>query len=212
MKTLPLVDDVLGRRTLLRHPFYVRWNEGTLTRDMLGGYSCEYYALVRALPTWIGMVRGLAPADVQDDLLAHESEETAHIALWASFAKGLGVSKKRLTAHTLLDETQSALSTLNELCGSAYAAGAIALYTIEKASPEVSATKLAGLRTHYGWSSGAETTYFEVHAVRDVLHAQSWAQLVSGLKVSEAFMERTASLALDAQHQVLDGCERAYCS
>ena len=43
------LDAVAERFDVLRHPFYVRWSEGTLRRDELALYAGQYAHAVKAL-------------------------------------------------------------------------------------------------------------------------------------------------------------------
>jgi len=44
------LDSMIEERSLLTHPFYTKWTEGTLTLDALRGYVTQYYAFESALP------------------------------------------------------------------------------------------------------------------------------------------------------------------
>ena len=39
--------------SMLKHPFYVAWSEGKLSREVLQEYAKQYYAHVRAFPTYV---------------------------------------------------------------------------------------------------------------------------------------------------------------
>ena len=43
------LEQIAEQRSVLRHPFYVRWSEGTLTRAELARYSGQYRHAVVAL-------------------------------------------------------------------------------------------------------------------------------------------------------------------
>ena len=42
--------------SMLKHPFYVAWTEGRLSKDVLAEYAKQYYAHVRAFPTYVSGV------------------------------------------------------------------------------------------------------------------------------------------------------------
>ena len=172
------IDQLLADRSLLKHPFYVLWSEGKLTREALAGYSKEYYQLVKAVPDCVSTIAAHAPASMQQHLRANQAEEQEHVPLWASFSEAMGIAAAELENYAGLPQTQAAVQKMHSLCCS-YAGGASAMYAFEKALPEISTTKLDGLKCFYGIDAKAATTYFEVHAVVDVVHAEYWAALLA---------------------------------
>src|SRR6266550_4704290 len=55
------------------------------------------------------------------------------------------------------------------------------LYAVESGQPAISATKLRGLVTHYGFSAeSTATAYFELHAERDHEHAAEARSTLEG--------------------------------
>ena len=47
------IDDMIEERSLLKHPFYLMWSDGKLSRESLAGYSKEYFQLVQAIPQFM---------------------------------------------------------------------------------------------------------------------------------------------------------------
>ena len=47
------LDALIAEKSLLKHPFYQRWQAGELTLDELKGYACQYYQHVLAFPTYV---------------------------------------------------------------------------------------------------------------------------------------------------------------
>src|ERR1051325_9733719 len=128
----------------------------------------------------------------------HAEEEASHIALWDDFASSLGGGDR----HEPQPDTRC--------CADAWAAaddelGAAAiLYAIEAGQPAISATKLAGLVEHYGFSEGSPaTTYFELHAERDVEHAAEARGRLEGAE--DGRLVGLAESALAANWALLDG-------
>jgi pyrroloquinoline-quinone synthase len=194
MELFSLVDDARRRWNVLRHPFYVRWERGELTRAELAFYAGEYRHGVVALAK-----TALAAGDPE-----HAGEEAAHIELWDDFAAALDARLDRRPT----EETR--------LCADAWARDdrleALAvLYALESAQPEISWTKLRGLVTHYGFeASSPACAYFALHAERDVEHAEAArAALVDAGPLDTTRLAAAAERAVRGNWTQLDGVERA---
>ena len=142
------VDAARERWNVLRHPFYLRWEAGELSRDELALYAGEYRHAVVAL----------ADAAGTSGDRAHADEESAHVDLWDDFARALDAPLDREP----LPETAA--------CATAWAPDdrleALAvLYAVESAQPAISETKLRGLVAHYGFSADDPSArYFALHS------------------------------------------------
>jgi len=187
------VDAARERWDVLRHPFYVRWEAGELSRDELAFYAGEYRHAVVAL----------AEAATASGDSEHADEEAAHVDLWDDFARALDAPLDREP----LAETAA--------CADAWAPSdrldALAvLYAVESAQPAISATKLRGLVSHYGFGADDPAArYFALHAERDVEHAQAArAELEEAAPADTASLVAAAERALEANWRLLDGVER----
>lgn len=198
------LDDVADRWNVLRHPFYVRWSEGALTREELALYAGQYAHAVAGLAAGARRAASLAPGDGILD--AHAAEEEAHVELWQDFARAVDSDPAEPLAETAgcanawSDPHRGLLPTL------------VALYAVEAAQPAISETKRAGLVERYGFEPGAATAYFDVHAVRDVEHAREGRAAIAGLLDGDADLDplvAEAERALRANWSLLDGVERA---
>jgi pyrroloquinoline-quinone synthase len=197
------LDQVADRWNVLRHPFYVRWSAGELTREKLALYAGQYAHAVEALAAGTRRAAALAPSATAEE---HAAEEEAHVALWSQFAGAVGAATAEPLpetsdcAHAWADPERALLPTL------------VALYAVESAQPAISETKRAGLVEHYGHAPGPATGYFEVHAVRDVEHARAGreaiADLLDGSQDDDALLAE-AERALCANWRLLDGVDRA---
>jgi pyrroloquinoline-quinone synthase len=156
MHLIERLDDIGARWNVLRHPFYLRWESGDLTRDELAFYAGEYRNAVVALADTAAAGGGAA----------HAREEAEHIALWDAFAEALGAERGRAPRP----ETVACAEAWRR--SDPLEAQAV-LYAVESAQPEISRTKLAGLLKHYGFAADSPgTAYFRVHATLDEAHAE----------------------------------------
>ena len=206
MNLIQRIDDIIEAGSLLKHPFYRMWSEGRLTRPMLAGYSKEYYQLVKAVPLYMESILLVAPQS--DELESNMREEYEHIPLWEDFAAGLGVPRGDLASYGGLEKTRSAVSSLHGLMDG-YRAGAAAMYSLEKEIPEISRTKLEGLREFYGMDE--HTEYFVQHMEADVRHAGDWRRILETPGSDDEELVRTAQESVLAQNLILDACYETYC-
>lgn len=167
------LDDVTARWNLLQHSFYLRWTQGTLTREELCDYVGQYAHVVRAVPRWLEQVRG---GDA-DQTARHAGEESSHITLWDRFGEALG-----LTSDAIGSTPANAATARLLQCGDELAAGgeaAAAVWALEVQTPAVAAAKLIGLASFYGIGPDSGGEYFAVHQELDVEHSAELRALCS---------------------------------
>jgi pyrroloquinoline-quinone synthase len=206
MDVLQLIDEAIGRRDLLTHPFYEKWVAGTLPLACLREYARQYHKFESEFPTFLSRLHSRsADRDVRrsllDNLWDEEHGETNHRELWLRFAEGIGVSRDDVESAA----PNAATSTLLEAYGrvarqSPIAAGVAAIYAYEAQVPRVAEVKIDGLRAHYGVADGDPAlAFFEVHAGLDVEHSAAERAIVATAPPEQAgdILEATAE-ALDA--------------
>jgi pyrroloquinoline-quinone synthase len=206
------LEDIRSRNNVLEHSFYQRWSAGELTVDELAYYAGEYDQAVRGLAEAV-----VSTSDATDDagiraaLHEHAVEEASHIDLWASFAKAMG------TPDGALDNADRAESSqCREVWANAGSEGLlpglVTLYAIESGQPEISQTKLDGLRDFYGFADGPATEYFELHAELDKEHSAHSRKLIEK-NLADADVDQllaAAERAFEANWQLLDGVEQHF--
>lgn len=208
------IDLEIERRSLLKHKFYRLWSEGKLDLVHLKGYSLEYFQLVKAVPLLVDNVLSYCTKDMtlKSALQENHREESEHIDLWAKFAASMGIKSDQLVDYVSYEATNNAVSLLIELTKLSLGQGAAAMYAYEKQLPEISRSKIDGLKNLYGIGNNTEATeYFEVHEKVDIKHAAVWKSILE--KVSHDRSEsllQAATESLRAQNRLLDSVYERY--
>jgi pyrroloquinoline quinone (PQQ) biosynthesis protein C len=164
-----LFDDILRSRRLLAHPFYRRWEAGTLAPGELATYAAQYRHFEAALPVILeriaaGLPAGRARQLVEANLDDERSVPAAHIELFDDFADAVGAVSTEATPATaaLVDFYLDAADT-----AAVAALAAVAAYEIQ--APAIASSKAEGLRTRYRLDDKG-THFWDVHAGIDEGH------------------------------------------
>ena len=204
------IDQLIEKQSLLKHKFYVMWNEGTLTLESLSGYSKEYFQLVKAVPEFVNMIKENA-SHGKDAIAENQKEESEHMAPWAKFANSLGVSARELDEYAGLDKTREAVSNLSKLM-TTFESGCAAMYALEQEIPKISLSKIDGLRKFYNITDDDAIEYFRLHTEADIRHAALWRKILEKTPIeNEEELFNIASKSVAAQNMLLDSCYEAYC-
>ena len=207
------LDEMIRERSILQHPFYQAWENGTLTRDQLATYARIYYPHVRAFPEYLeSAIDQTESSEIRAELLDNLADERGnpapHDELWLAFAAGLGVEREQVTDAAPHAAAEAMVTTFKALADKSLASGLAALYAYESQQPEVSCTKLAGLRGHYGVEEASVLEYFEVHEAADVRHRQGERDALAACLqagVPASVLRDATREALDAYWGLLDG-------
>ena len=174
---LDKIDNDIAEKHLLKHPFYLAWTRGELSKEALTDYAKQYYHHVAAFPTYLSAVHaGCDDQPTRKQILSNLIDEEAaspnHPELWKKFAEGLGVTDIDLNSVGKEPETANLIGTFRSVCGNGSTAeGLAALYAYESQIPAICESKIDGLKKYYGVSNPDHYRYFTVHVEADREHS-----------------------------------------
>src|ERR1051325_425863 len=203
---LDKIDNDVAEKHLLKHPFYLAWARGALSRDALADYARQYYHHVAAFPTYLSAVHAKCEdqptrKQILANLIDEEAGSPNHPELWKRFANAQEEP-----------ETKNLIEAFRSICGNGSTAeGMAALYAYESQIPAICESKIDGLKKHYAFTDPKYYEYFSVHIEADREHSAAEQQLLGRHVVDQSFESVRASVnrVLDALWEMLSGvCRR----
>lgn len=209
MKIVARLNEIIAEHHLLKHNFYQAWSNGKLTTDHLQQYASQYYNQVQSFPRFISRVHTACPEIAArkvllENLVDEEIQGTDHPALWMQFAEGMGATRERVLNDMPLPETDTMVNKFYELAERDWRDGLCALYAYESQVPEVSTSKIEGLKKFYGITDEKTLEFFTAHQAYDVGHAEQVASLIEKYVEPERAEKATREAAV-ALWGFLDG-------
>ena len=216
-KHLDKIDNDIAEKHLLKHPFYLAWTRGELSKEALADYARQYYHHVAAFPTYLSAVHAncndqTTRKQLLNNLIDEEAGSPNHPELWLQFAQGLGVSQEDAKNTEEWPETRKLIETFRSVCADGSTAeGLAALYAYESQIPAICESKIDGLKKHYGFSNSQHYQYFTVHLEADREHSAAERKML-GIYVDKQnfeFVKGSVHRVLEALWEMLSGvCRR----
>jgi pyrroloquinoline-quinone synthase len=192
-----LVDALTGRQ-LLTHPFYRRWEAGTLADGELAAYAEQYRHLEGELPLTLAAIADQLPAGrartlVEANLADELGEPAPHAVMFESFARATG-------ARADVAPTEATAALLSAIRSAARrdpvaALSMVAAYEVQAA--DIAASKSDGLRRHYGLDAEG-TRFWDVHTTQEVAHAGWSTEALAVVDADAAVVHESARVAAEA--------------
>lgn len=217
------VNSTVKKKSLLDHPFYQKWNEGKLTKEELKEYAKQYYHFVKHFPRFVSCVHSNCE-DVKtrqillENLADEEGYKTGiadHPRLWMNFAESLGLTEAEVKDAKPIREVEDLVDGMYELTRSPeFSLGLAALYAYESQVPEISKTKIAGLKKFYGIDTDKALEFFTVHQEADIYHSRDEMEIMNNTNRSLEDQKRlinTVDESATLQWNFLDGVYNNYC-
>lgn len=205
------IQAILDEKSMLKHPFYRAWTEGTLPLDRMREYARQYYHFEAAFPRFLSAIHTRTEnAEIRQMLLENlwdeEHGERNHPRLWLDFAEALDVPEEDVTGAELRPETQALVDHYQQAAHEAPLGEALAtLFAYEGQVPTIAWQKIKGLSENYGFSP-QQFEFFSVHLVADLAHSgHEMAAIDMAVEDEDRVLEAT-SAACDRLLGFLDGC------
>jgi pyrroloquinoline-quinone synthase len=214
---LDKIDNDIAEKHLLKHPFYLAWTRGELTKEALADYARQYYHHVAAFPTYLSAVHTKCEdqatrKQLLSNLIDEEAGSPNHPELWLKFAEGLGVSDVDVRKSQTWPETENLIETFRSVCGNrSTAEGLAGLYAYESQIPAICESKIEGLKKHYGFTNPEHYRYFSVHIQADREHAAAERKMLGAYVDNHSFdsVRTSVNRVLNALWEMLSGvCRR----
>ena len=211
------IDNDIAEKHLLKHPFYLAWTRGELSKEALTDYAKQYYHHVSAFPTYLSAVHAKCDdqptrRQILSNLIDEEAGSPNHPELWKQFAARLGVDDVDLNKTEKQPETKNLIDTFRSVSGEkSTAEGLAALYAYESQIPAICESKIDGLKKHYGFTDPKHYEYFSVHIEADREHAAAQRKMLSSYIDNQNIDNVRASVrrVLEALWEMLSGvCRR----
>ena len=214
---LDKIDNDIAEKHLLKHPFYLAWTRGELSKEALTDYARQYYHHVAAFPTYLSAVHAKCDdqatrKQILSNLIDEEAGSPNHPELWKRFSEGLGLEDVDLAQTEKQRETNNLIDTFRSVCrDGSTAEGLAALYAYESQIPAICESKIDGLKKHYGFSNPEHYEYFNVHIEADREHSAAERKML-GAHIDNNNVDKVRAAAqriLDALWEMLSGvCRR----
>ena len=204
-----ILVEVLRDRRLLAHPFYRRWEAGTLELTELAAYAAQYRHFEAVLPDVLAravpriddpIARRLVQANLDDE----RGVPAPHIELFEGFAAAVGAPAQAdaTPATTALVDVYTSVADESPVTVLA----ALAAYEVQ--ASEIAASKADGLRARYGVTDDG-ARFWDVHTGADEVHGAWIVEALARLASSPDEVREAADDAAAAWWAFLDEREAA---
>ncbi len=106
------IKAILEEKSMLKHPFYVEWAQGTLPMAKQRQFARQFYPFEQSFPRYLSAMHTRTESPIirqllLDNLWDEEHGERNHPALWLEFAGALGMTADEVKVAELRDETKA---------------------------------------------------------------------------------------------------------
>jgi pyrroloquinoline-quinone synthase len=192
-----LAEAIVGRR-LLTHPFYRRWEAGSLSEGELAAYAEQYRHIEQELPVTLAAIAVALPAGRARDLVeANLADELGtpepHVQLFESFARAAGATPDAPATPS----TAALLAVVRTTAANDPVAALAMIAAYEVQAADIAASKGDGLRRHYGFDEEG-TAFWDVHRTQEVDHAGWSMEALADLEADLDVVQAAATVSADS--------------
>ena len=214
------VEKRITKNHLLNHSFYKAWNAGELEVSTIQEYAAQYFKHVSAFPRYLSAIHTNCEEisirqELLENLVDEERGDENHPELWLRFGEGMGRSRESMVQTKTMEETQELVDIFMRLTRDQRThIGMAALYCYESMVPEVSESKIEGLKSFYNINDETSLQFFLVHIKADKIHREICFSLLDSIcKTNEQKEDALQAVdsALDVLNGFLTGVQKNYC-
>jgi pyrroloquinoline quinone (PQQ) biosynthesis protein C len=192
-----LAEAIVGRH-LLTHPFYRRWEAGTLTEGELAAYAEQYRHIERELPVTLAAIAGALPEGharelVEANLADELGSPEPHVELFETFALAAGAAPDAPATPS----TAALLAVVGTKAANEPAAAPTMVAAYEVQAADIAGSKGDGLRRHYGFDEEG-TRFWDVHRTQEVDHAGWSMEALTALDADLDVVQAAATVSADS--------------
>ena len=201
MHTQP-IDEVLAEaivgRHLLTHPFYRRWEAGTLTEGELAAYAEQYRHIERELPvTLAAIAAALPPGRARELVEANLADELGDSRAARGALRVLRGAGRCRTDAPATPSTAALLAVVRTTAANDPVAALAMVAAYEVQAADIAGSKGDGLRRHYGFDEEG-TRFWDVHRTQEVDHAGWSMEALTALEADPDVVQAAATVSADS--------------
>lgn len=165
------IQEVIGEKHMLNHPFYQVWSKGELTKEELADYLAQYFYLEAAFPRFMSGLHARTMDETMrqkmlENLIHEEHGPNNHVAQLVRLAEqSFGMTKAQILEIGPNEKTQAIIKAFEEATQSKdIEEGLAAMIVYKQQVSDVAQTKLEGLKDHYGVTDERALEFYTTHS------------------------------------------------
>lgn len=204
------IKETIEQKHMLNHPFYQCWTMGKLSKAELVDYLKQYFYLEASFPRFMSALHSKTEdAEMRkvmlENLMEEEAGQNNHVAqLLRLCEQGFGFTKEEIAAIEPNQQTKALIAAFEQATNAEeIKQGLAAMVVYKQQVSDVAATKIDGLKEHYGITDENALQFYATHAEVNTSYHALLDQVVDQTN-DEQVMEEVVTIR-DAFWGFLDG-------